>query len=149
MAALPPKIKDIFTECDGFKLSHKPIVGVSANRAEGTSRVADAYINAVINAGGVPLLIPGFANLELLMQFAELCDGILLTGGGDISPDLLGEEASQRMLEPVSHTADLEEAGGSGHQDAGADEEHEAEHAPYEAVDRIVDLRDEFHSGPS
>ena len=27
------------------------------------------------------------------MQIIELCDGVLLTGGGDISPNLLGEEA--------------------------------------------------------
>ena len=100
MAEVAKKIRGIFTECEGFKLSHKPIIGVSANRAEGTSRVADAYINAVINAGGVPLLIPGFVNLELLMQFAELCDGILLTGGGDISPDLLGEEALPEVGTP-------------------------------------------------
>ena len=100
MVEVPVKIKDIFTECEGFKLSKKPVIGVSANRAEGTSRVADAYINAVINAGGVPLLIPGFANLGLLMQIIELCDGVLLTGGGDISPELLGEEALPEVGTP-------------------------------------------------
>ena len=100
MTALPPKIKNIFVECEGFKPLQKPIIGVSTNRAEGTSRVADAYINAVINAGGVPILIPGFANLELLTQIIELCDGILLTGGGDISPDILGEEALPEVGTP-------------------------------------------------
>ena len=100
MVEVPVKIKDIFTECEDFKLSKKPVIGVSANRAEGTSRVADAYINAVINAGGVPLLIPGFANLGLLMQIIELCDGVLLTGGGDISPELLGEEALPEVGTP-------------------------------------------------
>ena len=100
MLEFPDKIKDIFKECEGLSLSQKPVIGVSANRAEATSRVADAYINSVINAGGVPLIIPGFANLGLLLQFAELCDGILLTGGGDISPDLLGEEALPEVGTP-------------------------------------------------
>lgn len=100
MAILPPKIKDIFTECESFKFSQKPVVGVSTNRTEGTSRVADAYINSIINAGGVPLMIPGFANLQLLPQIADLCDAILLTGGGDISPDLLGEEALPEVGTP-------------------------------------------------
>ena len=100
MVEVPNKIKDIFTECESFRLLQKPVISISANRAEGTSRVADAYINAVINAGGVPLLIPGFANLELLMQIIELCDGVLLTGGGDISPDLLGEEALPEVGTP-------------------------------------------------
>lgn len=100
MAILPPKIKDIFTECESFKFSQKPVVGVSTNRTEGTSRVADAYINSIINAGGVPLMIPGFANLQLLPQIVDLCDAILLTGGGDISPDLLGEEALPEVGTP-------------------------------------------------
>ena len=93
MAEVAEKIKGIFAECEGFSLSRKAIIGVSANRPDNASKVANAYIKSIINAGGVPLIIPGFANLELLLQLMEMCDGILLTGGGDISPNILGEEA--------------------------------------------------------
>ncbi|MBP7965733.1 MAG: gamma-glutamyl-gamma-aminobutyrate hydrolase family protein, partial [Paludibacteraceae bacterium] len=36
----------------------KPIIGISVNYKEQTSRIADAYVQAVQRAGGVPLLIP-------------------------------------------------------------------------------------------
>ena len=36
----------------------KPIIGISVNYKEQTSRIADAYVQAVHLAGGVPLLIP-------------------------------------------------------------------------------------------
>ena len=85
MVQVPDKIREVFEVCDGFidyrdEVYSKPVIGISANRAEGTSRVADAYINSVVKAGCVPLIIPGFADLELLSQICDLCDGILLTG---------------------------------------------------------------------
>ena len=105
MVQVPDKIREVFEVCDGFidyrdEVYSKPVIGISANRAEGTSRVADAYINSVVKAGCVPLIIPGFADLELLSQICDLCDGILLTGGGDISPDLLGEVALPEVGTP-------------------------------------------------
>ena len=61
MVQFPDKIKEVFEACDGRidyrdEVYCKPVIGVSANRAEGTSRVADAYINSVIKAGVYLLL---------------------------------------------------------------------------------------------
>lgn len=47
-----------------------------------------AYPRAIEKAGGVPLL----ASECCAEEMAELCDGLLLTGGEDINPALLGEE---------------------------------------------------------
>lgn len=47
-----------------------------------------AYLRAIDLAGGVPLLTAECCVEEM----AELCDGLLLTGGEDINPKLLGEE---------------------------------------------------------
>ena len=49
--------------------------------------------------------------------------------------DLFGEHAAEGVLEPVTDAGDLEEAGSRGHQDAGADQQDQTEHAPYKAVD--------------
>lgn len=71
----------------------KPIIGISVNYKEQTSRIADAYVQAVQRAGGVPLLIPimeDSATLELAMR---QIDGLLLSGGADIDPSYFNEEA--------------------------------------------------------
>lgn len=48
--------------------------------------LASTYIESVIMAGGVPLLIPFSLNEEALEISLSQVDGILLPGGGDIEP---------------------------------------------------------------
>lgn len=64
--------------------------GVTQNVRLGLRRIVSpsAYIRAVDEAGGVPLLT-GETSVE---EYAELCDGLLLSGGEDVNPALLGEE---------------------------------------------------------
>ncbi|MEG1998819.1 MAG: gamma-glutamyl-gamma-aminobutyrate hydrolase family protein, partial [Bacteroidales bacterium] len=69
-----------------------PIIGISTNQKEDTSRVANAYVRSIVNAGGIPLLIPECEDFSSLSEILERIDGLLLTGGGDISPELLGEK---------------------------------------------------------
>ncbi len=69
----------------------KPIVGISMSRevTEGYPRdfLRATYIDAVRQAGGVPLLL---ANCDESVQLLERCDGLLLTGGGDVDPTTFG-----------------------------------------------------------
>lgn len=63
----------------------------------------DAYVNALIQAGAVPLLIP-FAIAEA--DWKSLCcrlDGLLLTGGGDLDPALFNGETHPKVygVEPA------------------------------------------------
>ncbi len=45
----------------------------------------ETYVNAVFDAGGLPLIVPVLpANVDQLMG---LLDGLILSGGGDIHPD--------------------------------------------------------------
>ncbi len=64
-----------------------------------------SYIRAVINAGGVPFLIPLEARDEVLRDLFAQASGILLTGGGDIAPQFLGE-ASHLALNDVQSARD-------------------------------------------
>lgn len=64
-----------------------------------------SYIRAVINAGGVPFLIPLEARDEVLRELFAQPSGILLTGGGDIAPQFLGEE-SHLVLNDVQSARD-------------------------------------------
>ncbi len=69
-----------------------PLIGLTssftppAEGKMGTITIGEAYIQAVVRAGGLPVVIPvGLSESELVALFARL-DGILLTGGGDIHP---------------------------------------------------------------
>lgn len=49
-----------------------------------------AYVQAVLDAGGVPLMLP-YAVSEIA-RYVELCDGFVVTGGAfDVSPEEYGE----------------------------------------------------------
>lgn len=69
-----------------------PVIGLTVNRLSYGNRrslyhaLSEAYINAVVNAGGIPLLIPlGLPEKDWGLLCDHL-DGILLTGGSDIDP---------------------------------------------------------------
>ncbi|MBI3962288.1 MAG: gamma-glutamyl-gamma-aminobutyrate hydrolase family protein [Deinococcus sp.] len=60
--------------------------------------VPEGYVRAIVAAGGLPLelpLVPG----ELAEEYLELVDGLLFTGGKDLSPMLYGEEPHQGLGE--------------------------------------------------
>lgn len=80
------------------KSDMRPIIGIpcfTAKRA-GTQRPIygnnQAYVRAVERAGGVPVLIPPLPDESSLRAICDRLDGLLLTGGEDITPDLYGEQ---------------------------------------------------------
>jgi putative glutamine amidotransferase len=70
-------------------------VPAEANRS---ARLAQnlTYIQAVIRAGGLPLLIPHLEELALLRAAYERLDGLLLPGGEDIHPSHFREAIHER-----------------------------------------------------
>ena len=52
-------------------------------------RLNHEYVDAVVKAGGVPVIVGNAFGLDELI---ELADGLLLTGGVDVDPALFGEE---------------------------------------------------------
>jgi putative glutamine amidotransferase len=50
------------------------------------------YIRGVIQAGGLPVLMPQIEEKELLRALFDRIDGLLLPGGVDLHPALYGEE---------------------------------------------------------
>jgi putative glutamine amidotransferase len=61
---------------------------------EGSNRhyVNDAYIQSVYTAGAVPLIIPVTNDSDVIDYILDICGGVILTGGVDISPLVYGEE---------------------------------------------------------
>lgn len=77
----------------------------------------DSYVSTIVNAGGIPLLIPLIENTDDILQLFECCDGLLLCGGEDIHPSHygtnlekheLGDETVTEMMQPNSVRDTLE-----------------------------------------
>lgn len=69
-----------------------PRIGISANRKDGTSCIAEPYFQAVVRAGGAPVLVPVTTDIRALASIVDALDGLIFSGGGDIDPVFLGEE---------------------------------------------------------
>jgi putative glutamine amidotransferase len=68
--------------------------------------LSENYPRAVADAGGVPLTLPVGRSRELMAECVRRCDGILLTGGDDIEPDLYGDGLSKKLRQTVNTTPD-------------------------------------------
>ena len=55
-----------------------------------------AYVSAVERAGGIPLIIPPAGDMTDLM---ESIDGLIISGGPDISPEQYGQEPGPMTVE--------------------------------------------------
>ena len=89
-------------------MERRPIIGISSSvivdevgSFAGYKRayVNKDYVDAVIRAGGVPLIIPFSTDKEVIISQAQLIDGLILSGGHDISPYNYGQEPSQKIGE--------------------------------------------------
>jgi len=65
----------------------KPIIGITAGaERDGNFRLNRSFCEKIKRFGGIPVILPPSDASELL----RICEGILLSGGGDISPSLCG-----------------------------------------------------------
>ncbi len=92
-----------------------PIIGITSSIAPpGVSPeravLNGAYIEAVQQAGGVPLLLPPQLHPEQLNALLDLVDGVVLSGGGDVAPSLYTIEAAHPTVGGVSSQRDTTEA---------------------------------------
>lgn len=93
----------------------RPIIGISSRTIVDDPRnppllgVRRGYVDAILDAGGVPLLIPPGIDGDMLRNMYPMFDGVLLSGGADIDPRLYGEDAHPRlgMLEPDRDTTEF------------------------------------------
>ena len=70
----------------------RPLVGISCGSENGKSQVYNNYSQAILQAGGIPVLLPVITDSVTITAAIARLDGVLLTGGGDIDPSCFGEE---------------------------------------------------------
>lgn len=76
---------------------HQPIIGITGNYDEQNVKLSERYYNAIVEAGGTPVVIPPINNRNTIINTLDNIDGLLLSGGGDINPLWVNEEPSPKL----------------------------------------------------
>lgn len=64
-----------------------PLIGVSASHtSSGGSSVSGTYIQAILKAGGRPVIIPVMTDGKILRDIVKTLDGLVMIGGEDFNP---------------------------------------------------------------
>ena len=74
----------------------KPIIGVTMTMNKGQYAINEAYVKSIIQAGGIPLMIP-LGVEEDALAIVDKIDGLLITGGVDVHPHFYNEEPHQHL----------------------------------------------------
>lgn len=87
----------------------KPLIGISCSMGQNIysmtmenlpqlqHRMNDTYIKAVLQAGGIPVILPNLEDLSVLPDLVAGLDGILLSGGGDVDPAIFGQRPTAHL----------------------------------------------------
>jgi putative glutamine amidotransferase len=80
----------------------KPLIGITTNQStnaygQPTIMLMQSYVNAVMQAGGIPVLIPSLIAEDGSDVIYSHLDGILFSGGGDISLDFFSGDPHPRI----------------------------------------------------
>lgn len=67
------------------------------------------YVEAIIEASGLPLLVPP-SPLPILREYLSMADGILFTGGLDYPPEFYGQKPTPEVQEQARERAESDRA---------------------------------------
>ena len=149
----------------------RPIIGVMPlyDKERDSYWMLPGYMKSLEEAGAIPLMLPLTENPAELDYFLETCDGFLLTGGQDVTPELYGAEKKSVCGETsglrdsmdkyiLIHAVEMDKAvlgicrgiqlmnavfGGSLYQDLPTEFESEIEHhmsPPYDRMAHMVEI---------
>lgn len=76
-----------------------PVILIFCSRKDDLTFCSIRYTDAIMSAGGIPLLVPMKTDETSLKQLCDLADGFLFAGGVDLDPSLYGEEKLNDTVE--------------------------------------------------
>jgi len=69
--------------------------------------IAQDYLNAIWRAGAIPVLLPIDEDPNRALEMLEMVDGLLISGGNDVSPELYGSKENKCGV--LDHNRDVME----------------------------------------
>jgi putative glutamine amidotransferase len=92
-----------FISCRDSSEPSKPLIGITSvykideqDNSTSTS-VNFAYVRAVADNGGIPLVLPTITDQEIIRQYVRSLDGLVLVGGDDIPPSAYSEQPHETV----------------------------------------------------
>jgi putative glutamine amidotransferase len=64
------------------------------------------YESAILQAGGIPFIVPSTTDRKLLADTVRRVDGVVLTGGDDLNPGLYAKKLSRAVRRTIHETPD-------------------------------------------
>lgn len=84
------------------------IIGINTDFGDSLYRLSDAYVDCVIAAGGLPLLVPCGRNRRMLDEYIKMADGFLFIGGKDYPPGWYDEKPHPKSILFHSRRAEVD-----------------------------------------
>lgn len=90
-------------------MTKKPLIGITDGMGQAIysmnmtnmplqqHRLNDSYVQAVIRSGGIPVILPVCEDPALMQAMADRVDGVLLSGGDDLDPNLYGKRPTGKL----------------------------------------------------
>ena len=77
-------------------MKSRPIIGITPlfDYERDSLWLLPGYMDGIEEAGGLPIMLPLTSDDHEIRQLADMCDGILFTGGQDVNPTLYGEKVT-------------------------------------------------------
>ena len=78
--------------CQGSHRLSRPVIGITSvykvdkENGSASTWVNFAYVKAVAENGGAPVILPTIAGEDILQRYVDELDGLVLVGGADIPP---------------------------------------------------------------
>lgn len=89
----------------------KPVIGITASIVEDCGQLClrQEYLHAVVKAGGIPVVLAPRWEIDLLEAYKGICQGFMLSGGGDLDPSYWGELPSPALanISPIRDCFEL------------------------------------------
>ena len=83
-----------------------PLVGISCSHSGSTTdALSQNYSQAILRAGGIPVIIPTLGSAEEAERVLARLDGIVFSGGEDVNPAWYGEEVLNETV-GINHPRD-------------------------------------------
>ncbi len=94
-------------------MSSRPLIFISPSMEKKgvefedlSSSLSTRYGQAIISAGGLPMILPATISREIIAECVRRSDGVMLTGGDDIEPRLYGNGLPPKVQQTVAVTPD-------------------------------------------
>jgi len=89
--------------CRSTRGPARPLIGITSvykvdkKSGSASTSVNFAYVKAVAENGGVPLVLPTISGEEILQRYVDELDGLVLVGGADIPPSAYGQKPQKKV----------------------------------------------------